>query len=270
MRAAADKVRQAIGVVNASKAAVRAPYLEHKTPEQLALARVPGFNELVAQFATDLDARAARELDPETERRRLRAAVLQMASEDEGEVLSAARTLRALLSHRDAAIALYIHAELVAMPLALQSICNCVLLRQKQWSVLTPTLALREAPSNGTRILHRLTKHTVFTGEPLSHVRWLRVPRTTVRPESFALLFDERTGQATPPPPPPPRTNRTRHVLHPVLIGHDERTGQATCRLALEGAHREETLQLLSDMAAQSRHLCLALSRVPPPPPSPY
>jgi hypothetical protein len=209
MRAAADKVRQAIGVVNASKAAVRAPYLEHKTPEQLALARVPGFNELVAQFATDLDARAARELDPETERRRLRAAVLQMASEDEGEVLSAARTLRALLSHRDAAIALYIHAELVAMPLALQSICNCVLLRQKQWSVLTPTLALREAPSNGTRILHRLTKHTVFTGEPLSHVRWLRVPRTTVRPESFALLFDERTGQATPPPPPPL-----------VLIGH--------------------------------------------------
>ena len=27
--------------------------------------------------------------------------------------------------------------------------------------------------------------------------------------------------QVTPPPPPPPsRTNRTRRVLHPVLIGH--------------------------------------------------
>ena len=23
-----------------------------------------------------------------------------------------------------------------------------------------------------------------------------------------------------PPPPPPPRTNRTRRVLHPILIGH--------------------------------------------------
>ena len=26
--------------------------------------------------------------------------------------------------------------------------------------------------------------------------------------------------QAPPPPPPPPRTNRTRRVPHPVLIGH--------------------------------------------------
>ena len=31
--------------------------------------------------------------------------------------------------------------------------------------------------------------------------------------------FDPQVS-APPPPPPPPRTNRTRRVLHPVLIGH--------------------------------------------------
>ena len=35
------------------------------------------------------------------------------------------------------------------------------------------------------------------------------------------LASERATAAAVPPPPPPaPRTNRTRRVPHPVLIGH--------------------------------------------------